>query len=147
MSASAIDHLGIAVRSLDASEALFTQLLGVPARAREQVDSEGVRVAFFQVGESSFELLEPLNDAAPIARFLEKRGEGIHHVCLRVDDIEREIERLKAAGFQFVGQAPRMGAGGHRVAFVHPKSAGGILTELVESPKDAARNVSPSSAR
>lgn len=125
-----IDHLGIAVRDLNASEQLFSTLLGVAPGERETVASEGVEVSFFQVGESRFELLQPTTPESPIAGFLEKRGEGIHHVCLRVADIDAEVARLTAAGFRFVGEAPRPGAGGHRVAFIHPKSAGGILIEL-----------------
>jgi methylmalonyl-CoA/ethylmalonyl-CoA epimerase len=134
VSAGRIDHLGIAVRDLAAAEKRFALLLGAASKGREEVPSESVRVSFFDVGESRFELLEPTSPASPIAKFLEKRGEGIHHVCLRVDDIEAEIARLKAAGLDFVGEAPRPGAGGHKVAFVHPKSAGGILIELSESP-------------
>src|SRR5262249_39117359 len=114
-------------------EKKFSLLLGASCKGREEVPSESVRVAFFGVGESRFELLEPTNPSSPIAKFLEKRGEGIHHVCLRVDDIEAEIARLRQEGFEFVGAAPRAGAGGHKVAFVHPKSAGGILVELSEA--------------
>jgi methylmalonyl-CoA epimerase len=134
VTAGRIDHLGIAVRDLAASEKKFSLLLGAAPKGREEVASEQVRVSFFAVGESRFELLEPTGPDSPIAKFLDKRGEGIHHVCLHVDDIEREIARLKGAGFEFVGAAPRVGAGGHRVAFVHPRSAGGILVELAESP-------------
>ena len=125
-----IDHLGIAVKDLAAAERLFATLLGGPAAGREEVPSERVRVSFFPVGESRLELLEPTSPESPIAKALEKRGEGIHHLCLHVDDIEAEVTRLRAAGFQFVGEAPRPGSGGHRVAFIHPKSAGGILVEL-----------------
>ncbi|HBP22457.1 MAG TPA: methylmalonyl-CoA epimerase [Planctomycetes bacterium] len=128
--ASRIDHLGIAVRDLEASEALFGALLGTESQGREVVETEGVEVSFFQVGESRFELLRPTKPESAIARHLEKRGEGIHHVCLKVDDIAAEVARLREAGFQFVGEAPRPGAGGCQVAFLHPKSAGGILVEL-----------------
>jgi methylmalonyl-CoA/ethylmalonyl-CoA epimerase len=100
----------------------------------EVVPTEQVKVAFFQVGESAFELLEPTADTSPIAKFLEKRGEGIHHVCLAVADIDAEVARLRGEGYQFVGDAPRPGAGGCRVAFIHPKSAGGILVELSQPP-------------
>lgn len=129
-----IDHLGIAVKDLAASEPLFAALLGVAPGGRERVESEKVEVSFFQVGESRFELLQPTDPESPIAKAIEKRGEGLHHVCLAVADIEAEVGRLKARGFQFVGEAPRPGAGGHRVAFIHPKSAGGILIELSEGP-------------
>src|SRR5579872_3007111 len=99
MSASKIDHLGIAVRNLDEAAKRFERLLGVKESGREEVASEGVKVAFFAVGESRFELLEASSDASPIAKFLEKRGEGIHHVCLRVPDVKAEVARLRAAGF------------------------------------------------
>lgn len=128
--ANRIDHLGIAVRDLGASEALFETLLGSVSQGREVVESEGVEVSFFQVGESRFELLAATGPESPIQKAIDKRGEGIHHVALAVDDIDAEVARLQAAGFQFVGAAPRPGAGGHRVAFVHPKSANGILIEL-----------------
>lgn len=128
--AQKIDHLGIAVRDLAEAEPRFAALLGVESSGREDVTSEGVRVSFFQVGESRFELLQPLSTDSPIHKAIEKRGEGIHHVCLKVDDIAAEVTRLTAAGFQFVGEAPRPGAGGAQVAFIHPKSAGGILVEL-----------------
>ena len=126
-----IDHLGIAVKDLAAAERLFALLLGRErAEGREEVPSERVRVAFFPVGESRLELLEPTGPESPIHKALEKRGEGIHHLCFAVDDLDAEVARLRAAGFQFVGDAPRPGSGGHRVAFIHPKSAGGILVEL-----------------
>ncbi len=128
--ATRIDHLGIAVRDLAQAEALFAQLLGSEAGGREVVESEGVEVAFFRVGESRIELLQPTSPESPFQRALDKRGEGVHHVCLAVADIDAEVARLREAGFQFVGEAPRPGAGGHRVAFIHPKSAGGILVEL-----------------
>jgi methylmalonyl-CoA epimerase len=134
VSAQKIDHLGIAVRDLAAATKKFETLLGVPVGGTEEVPTESVRVAFLQVGESRVELLEPTSESSPIAKFLEKRGEGIHHVCLSVTDIKAEVERLRAAGLEFVGAAPRPGAGGHQVAFIHPRSAGGILVELSEGP-------------
>lgn len=129
-----IDHLGIAVKDLATAEPLFAALLGVQPGGREAVPSEKVEVSFFQVGESRFELLQPTAPDSAIAKAIEKRGEGLHHVCLAVSDIDGEVERLRARGFQFVGDAPRPGAGGHRVAFIHPKSAGGILIELSQGP-------------
>ena len=128
--ANRIDHLGIAVNDLAAAEALFATLLGTSSQGREVVESEGVEVSFFQVGESRFELLGATGPESPISHALAKRGQGVHHVALSVDDIDAEVARLTAAGFQFVGDAPRPGAGGHRVAFIHPKSANGILVEL-----------------
>lgn len=133
-----IDHLGIAVKDLAQAEALYEALLGAPPRGRETVAAEGVEVSFFQVGESRIELLQPTGPDSPIARSIEKRGEGVHHVCLAVDDLEAEVARLRARGFQFVGAAPRPGAGGHQVAFIHPKSAGGVLVELSQSGSTAA---------
>jgi methylmalonyl-CoA/ethylmalonyl-CoA epimerase len=129
-----IDHLGIAVKDLATAEPLFAALLGVAPGGREVVASEKVEVSFFQVGESRFELLQPTHPDSAIARAIEKRGEGLHHVCLAVGDIDAEVARLRERGFQFVGDAPRPGAGGHRVAFIHPKSAGGILIELSQGP-------------
>ncbi len=134
MSARKIDHLGIAVRDLAEASKRFEKLLGAKPGGQEEVPSEHVKVQFFEVGESRFELLEPTNPASAIAKFLDKRGEGIHHVCVRVDDVAAEVTRLRADGFEFVGDAPRPGAGGHKVAFLHPRSAGGILVELSESP-------------
>lgn len=129
-----IDHLGIAVKDLGRAEPLFQALLGVAPGGREVVATEKVEVSFFRVGESRVELLQPTSPESPIAKALEKRGEGVHHVCLAVEDIDAEVARLRAAGFQFVGDAPRPGAGGCRVAFIHPKSAGGILVELSQGP-------------
>jgi methylmalonyl-CoA/ethylmalonyl-CoA epimerase len=134
VSAGKIDHLGIAVRDLAASSKRFEQLLGARPGGEEEVPTEQVKVKFFTVGESRFELLEPTGPGSAIAKFLEKRGEGIHHVCLSVDDVAAEVARLRKDGFEFVGDAPRPGAGGHKVAFIHPRSAGGILVELSEGP-------------
>lgn len=134
MTARKIDHLGIAVRDLAAASKRFELLLGAKPGGEEEVPTEHVKVKFFSVGESRFELLEPTSPTSAIAKFLEKRGEGIHHVCLSVDDVAAEVVRLRADGFEFVGEAPRPGAGGHKVAFIHPRSAGGILVELSEGP-------------
>lgn len=128
--ANKIDHLGIAVANLGDAEGLFATLLNTTSEGREVVDTEGVEVSFFKVGESRFELLGATGPDSPIQKALDKRGPGIHHVAISVDDIDAEVARLSAAGFQFVGDAPRPGAGGHRVAFIHPKSANGILVEL-----------------
>ncbi|MDF1665382.1 MAG: methylmalonyl-CoA epimerase [Planctomycetota bacterium] len=128
-----IDHIAIAVKDLQSSIELYSTLLDKDgADGVEEVPSEKVKVAFFQVGESRFELLGSTDPSGPIARFLEKRGPGIHHVCLKVTDIKAEIARYQEKGFQFVGEAPRMGAGGHMVAFIHPKSTGGVLIELAQ---------------
>ena len=136
--ANRIDHLGIAVRSLAEAEPLFRTLLGQECMGHEEVASEGVRVAFFQLGEARVELLEPMSSESPLHKSLEKRGPGIHHVALQVDDVPAEVARLKAAGLTFVGEAPRPGAGGCQVAFIHPKSAGGILVELSDGAHGGA---------
>jgi methylmalonyl-CoA/ethylmalonyl-CoA epimerase len=124
-----IDHIGIAVSSLE--EGLgFYEALGLACVGRETVASQQVEVAFIEVGESRIELLEPTGPRSPIARFLEKRGQGIHHVCLQVNDLESRLAELKAAGIRLINNGPVVGAGGCRVAFVHPGSAGGVLIEL-----------------
>jgi methylmalonyl-CoA/ethylmalonyl-CoA epimerase len=124
-----IDHIGIAVPSL--AEGLgFYRALGLECSGRETVASQQVEVAFIEVGESRIELLEPTDPQSPIARFLEKRGQGIHHLCFRVDDIDARLAELKSAGVRLINEAPVPGAGGCRVAFVHPASAGGVLVEL-----------------
>lgn len=124
-----IDHIGIAVPSL-AGGLGFYEALGLSCSGRETVASQQVEVAFVEVGESRIELLEPTGPDSPIARFLEKRGQGIHHICFRVDDIERRLAGLKAAGVRLINEEPVPGADGCRVAFVHPASAGGVLVEL-----------------
>ncbi len=124
-----IDHLGIAVRSIAEGRALY-EALGLAVTAIEEVPEEGVRVALIPCGESLIELLEPLGPDSPIARFLEKRGPGIHHVCLGSDDLAGDDARLRAGGFQVLRPAPTRGAGGCWVQFVHPRSTGGVLLEL-----------------
>ncbi len=128
-----IDHLGIAVPSLGPAVAAY-EALGFRVCARHDVPSEQVRTAFLPVGESQLELLEPTGPGGAIARFLEKRS-GLHHVCVVVDDIEAALVELKARGVALVDETPRVGAGGCRVAFVHPKAAAGVLLELKQEPK------------
>ena len=125
-----IDHLGIVVRDLDAAIAHWAGLLGIEAVHREVVEDQGVEVAEFPVGESSVELITPVRDGTGIAKFLEKRGEGIHHVCYAVPDLDAELARLAAAGVALIDEKPRIGAGGDLIAFLHPKSTNGVLTEL-----------------
>lgn len=127
-----IDHLGIAVQNLDESIQFYCDTLGLPLKGTEAVESQKIRVAFLPVGESKFELLEPTDPESPIAKFIDKKGAGIQHVALRVEDIEAEIERLKAAGVQFIGDKPTIGAGGAKIIFIHPKSTNGVLLELCE---------------
>ncbi len=126
-----IDHLGIAVKSLAASKAFYQQL-GLRVESEEVIEHEKVRVAMLPLGESRIELLEPTSDDSPIARFLAKRGEGLHHISLRVRDLEGTVARMKQDGTRFVSDEIKIGAGGHRYVFVHPASAGGVLLELCE---------------
>lgn len=129
-----IDHVGIAVRDLDAALARYRRLLGAKAGRRERVESQGVEVAFLELsGTTRLELVAPLAADGPVARFLERRGEGLHHVCVRVDDIEAALVRLGHAGEPLVDRVPRDGAAGSRIAFVHPRALGGVLLELKEA--------------
>ena len=127
-----IDHLGIAVKSLAASKGVHEKL-GLVASAEEVVEGEQVRVAMVPVGESRLELMEATSEASAVARFIAKKGEGLHHVCLRVPDLTAVVERLKKDGVRLVSNEIKIGAGGHRYVFVHPSSAGGVLLELVEA--------------
>ena len=128
---SAIDHLGIAVKSL-AEAKKFYERLGLTPMAEETVEAEQVRLSMVPVGESRIELLEPTSEDSPIGKFLAKRGEGLHHIALHVDDLSATVERLKAEGTRLVSDEIKIGAGGHLYVFVHPSSAGGVLLELVE---------------
>lgn len=125
-----IEHLGIAVKDLAASEKIFTDVLGSPPYKREAVESEGVITSFFHVGESKIELLQATTDGSAIAKHIEKRGEGIHHVAFAVDDIEFEIARLKDLGYTMIHDQPKDGADGKRIAFLHPKDSNKVLVEL-----------------
>ena len=125
-----LDHIGIAVKSIDATK--IYKALGFQVDHVEDVKTQGVKTAFLSVGDSNIELLEPLSPESTVAKFIEKRGEGIHHLCFRVDDIEEHLERLKAAGYRLVNEAPVPGAHGCRVAFLHPAAGNGVLIELSE---------------
>jgi methylmalonyl-CoA/ethylmalonyl-CoA epimerase len=127
-----VDHIGLAVNSLDASQPFYETTLGLTFHEREEVAEQAVTVAMGEAGETHIELLEPLNDSSPIAKFLAKRGEGIHHIALHVDDLDAALEQLKADGARLIDETPRLGAGGKRIAFVHPKSTSGVLLELCE---------------
>lgn len=131
--ARAVDHIGIAVRDLESALAVYAAI-GLHPEAIEDVASEGVRVAFLPVGDASLELLEPLAPDGVIARFLEKRGEGLHHVALAVEDIVAAMEHARSAGLRVLDEHPRPGARGRKVAFIHPKSVGGVLLEFVQNP-------------
>ena len=127
-----IEHLGIAVKDLAASNELFSKLLNVPPYKTESVESEGVNTAFFQMGETKIELLEATNPDSPIAKFIERRGEGIHHIAFDVADIYAEVARLKAEGFTILNETPKPGADNKLVVFIHPKSTNGVLIELCQ---------------
>ena len=126
-----LDHIGIAVRTLQ--DARIYEVLGLTIDHVESVESQGVRTAFLSVGDANLELLEPLHEGSPIAKFIQKRGEGIHHICLRVDRIEDHLQRLKDAGYRLVNESPVPGAHGCRVAFLHPTAGNGVLIELSEA--------------
>lgn len=126
-----LDHIGIAVRSIDAAQKIYLDL-GLHVEHVETVDTQKVRTAFLSVGDANLELLEPSAPDSTIARYIEKRGEGIHHICLRVDDIDAELARLKERGYRLINDAPVPGAHGCRVAFLHPAAGNGVLIELSE---------------
>lgn len=130
-----IDHIGMAVESIERAAALYTAGLGLELLPTETVSSQGVRVGCIPLGESKIELLEPLSADSPVGRFLEKRGEGIHHLCIEVEDIVATLAQLRAQGLRLIDEEPTQGAEGALVAFVHPKSANGVLLELSQKTK------------
>lgn len=127
-----IEHLGIAIKNLETSDHLFAKLLGTEPYKQESVEREGVKTSFFMVGDNKIELLEATNEESPIAKFIEKKGEGIHHIAFAVDDIFAEITRLKSEGFVFISEVPKDGADNKLVVFLHPKSTNGVLVELCQ---------------
>ena len=130
-----VDHIGIAVKSLSEAVKVYQDAIGLHVSGYDEVDDQGVRVAMLTVGESRIELLEPTREDSPIEKFMMKRGEGIHHIAVRVDDIEQALGRLKASGVRLIDSTPRRGAHNTRVAFIHPSSTHGVLLELVEHGK------------
>ncbi len=132
---SAIDHVGVAVEQIDAALAVYRDLLGMPLVHRETVQEQGVDAALLDVGDGHVELVAPLGPETAVGKFLAKRGAGLHHIAYRVEDVEQTLSELKAAGARLIDERPRTGIRGSRVAFVHPSSTGGILTEIVQ-PKD-----------
>jgi len=130
-----IEHIGIAVKDLEQSGSLYERLLGKASYKKETVESEGVDAAFFLIGNNKIELLSARNEESPIAKFIAKRGEGIHHIAFDVDDILSEMERLKAEGFTLLNEVPKPGADNKMVCFVHPKNANGVLIELCQEIK------------
>jgi methylmalonyl-CoA/ethylmalonyl-CoA epimerase len=130
-----LEHIGIAVRDLGAANQLFAKLLGIPHYKIEDVESEGVRTSFFNIGGLKIELLEATRADSPVARFIEKRGEGIHHLAFEVDDLETTVKRKVEEGFESLNQTPKPGADNKLVSFLHPKSTGGVLVELCQERK------------
>lgn len=127
-----LDHIGIATRHIGEAMDLWKNTLGLGLEHTEEITEQGVRVSMLSLGETQVELLEPLSDDSHVGRFLEKRGPGIHHIAVRVDDIRAELAKLKTTGARLIDETPRTGAGGCLVAFIHPSSTGGVLLELVQ---------------
>ena len=127
-----MDHIGVAVKNLDEVLDFYTEVLGLQSAGLEEVDEQKARTAFIPVGDTEIELLESTSPEGPIAKFIEKRGEGIHHIALRVEDLGMALEELKRRGVQLIDQSPRYGAGGAKIAFIHPKATKGVLLELSE---------------
>lgn len=130
-----IEHIGIAVKNLEDSNAIYEKLFGIPPYKQEEVQSEGVKTSFFKAGPNKIELLEATTHDSPIAKFIEKKGEGIHHIAFDVEDIHVEIERLKLQGFVVLNEIPKKGADNKWVAFLHPKNTSGVLIELCQEIK------------
>ena len=135
-----IEHIGIAVTNLEASVSLYEKLLGTHCYKRESVESEGVNTAFFLSGENKIELLSSLSDTGPIAKFIAKRGEGIHHIAFDVSDIRLEMRRLKAEGFTLLNDEPKLGADNKLICFLHPKGTNGVLIELCQDNPSEVEN-------
>jgi methylmalonyl-CoA/ethylmalonyl-CoA epimerase len=127
-----IEHIGIAVKDIEASNKLFRVLFNKPSYKMEEVESEGVKTSFFQVGESKIELLQATNENSAIAKFISKKGEGMHHIAFEVENIEFEIERLQKEGYKLIHDIPKLGADNKKIAFLHPKSTNGVLVELCQ---------------
>ncbi|MGB9678925.1 MAG: methylmalonyl-CoA epimerase [Thermoanaerobacteraceae bacterium] len=129
---SKIDHIGIAVKSIEEAAKFYEDVMGLKIKDIEIVEEQKVKTAFIPIGEGEFELLESTSEDGPIAKFIEKKGEGIQHIALRVENIEQKLKDLKAKGIKLIDEVPRYGAGGAKIAFIHPKSTNGILLELCE---------------
>jgi len=130
-----IDHLGVVVSDLEAATDTYGELLGMPITGGEEIPERGIEVRFVDTGNSRIELLAPMRGDSEISRFLGKRGEGLHHICLEVEDLEATLKQMKTNGVRLIDEIPRQGSGGSRVAFVHPKATHGVLLELVEIAK------------
>lgn len=127
-----VDHIGIAVKDLDETLKFYTEVLGMKLEGTEEVKEQKVKTAFLPLGDTEIELLESTDKEGPIARYIEKRGEGVQHIAYRVDDIEKALERMKEKGIRLIDEKPRYGAGGAKIAFLHPKSTHGVLIELCQ---------------
>jgi methylmalonyl-CoA/ethylmalonyl-CoA epimerase len=127
-----IEHIGIAVKNIQESNHLFEKLFGTSPYKLEKVESEGVSTSFFMLGETKIELLEATHESSAIAKYIEKKGEGIHHIAFEVDNIDAEMTRLRAEGFELIHQVPKDGADNKRICFLHPKSSNGVLVELCQ---------------
>ena len=132
MKISRVDHIGIAVKSIEESLKFYEGVLGIKCEGKEEVVDQNVITAFLPIGETEVELLEATSEEGSIAKFIEKRGEGLHHIAFRVDDIEKALEELRAQGIRLIDEKPRLGAGGAKIAFIHPKSSNGVLIEISE---------------
>lgn len=130
MKVSRVDHIGIAVKSIEESKKLYTDILGLTVLGEENVEEQKVKVCFIPCGDSEIELLESTSPEGPVAKFIDAKGEGIHHIAVRVDDLEAAIAEMKEKGIRMIDEKPRYGAGGAKIAFVHPKATNGILLEL-----------------
>ncbi|MCC6963287.1 MAG: methylmalonyl-CoA epimerase [candidate division Zixibacteria bacterium] len=128
-----IRHIAIAVKDIEKARALFSMISGTPASEAQEVPDQRVKVSFIDTGETKIELIQPTAGNVGVAKFLEKRGEGLHHICLEVDNIEATLTEYKREGIRLIDEQPRVGAEGHRVAFVHPQSTGGVLVEVEEA--------------
>ena len=136
-----IEHIGIAVKNINEANEVYKILLGVEPYKMEKVDAEGVNTSFFKCGESKIELLEATSMDSPIAKFIDKRGEGIHHIAFAVDDIRAEVQRLVNEGFRVLSEMPKIGADGKLVVFLHPKSANGVLVELCQDANNLTNSL------
>lgn len=135
MTESRLDHIAVAVRNIDEALRFYRDQLGLPIHSTEVVEEQGVRVAKLELANTHIELLEPLSDDTPVGKFLRDHGPGLHHICLGVPDILRDLDVLKESGTRLINEQPKIGAGGARIAFVHPKSTGGVLLELSQPPQ------------
>lgn len=132
MEISRVDHIGIAVKSIEESLKFYEGVLGIKCQGQEEVVDQKVITAFFPVGDTEIELLQSTSEDGTIAKFIEKKGEGMHHIAFRVDNIEKALEELKAKGIRLIDEVPRLGAGGAKIAFIHPKATNGVLIEISE---------------